>query len=86
MDPITYGVKLMYMHESYAQSIYLIWTSHSILGKMTKYWLDESFNAGVLFPLKYPVFRNDRNAHGGGVALGIRCYLKSCFEARVFSF
>ena len=38
---------------------------------ITESWLDDSFNAGEVFPPEYSVFRNDRNTHGGGVALGI---------------
>ena len=53
---------------------------------ITESWLDDSFNAGEVFPSEYSVFRNDRNTHGGGVALGIKCYLNPVFEARVFIF
>ena len=42
---------------------------------ITESWLDDSFNAGEVFPPDYFVFRNDRNTHGGGVALGIKCNL-----------
>ena len=38
---------------------------------ITESWWDDSFNDGEVFPSDYSVFRNDRNRHGGGVALGI---------------
>ena len=31
---------------------------------ITESWLDDSFNAGEIFPSDYCVFRNDRNTHG----------------------
>lgn len=43
---------------------------------ITESWLDDSFNDAEVFPSDYCVFRNDRNSHGGGVALGIL----SCFN------
>ena len=44
---------------------------------ITESWLDDSFNDGEVFPTEYSVFRNDRNTHGDGVALGIRSTLNS---------
>ena len=51
---------------------------------ITESWLDDSFNAGEVFPSEYSVFCNDRNTHGGGVALGIKCSLNPVPRSRVF--
>ena len=48
-------------------------------------WLDDSFNAGEVFPPDYSVFRNDRNTHGGGVALGIKCNLNPVLRPEFLS-
>ena len=52
---------------------------------ITESWLDDSFNAGEVFPSEYSVFRNDRNTHGGGVALGIKCYLNPVLRPEFLS-
>ena len=52
---------------------------------ITESWLDDSFNAGEIFPSEYSVFRNDRNTHGGGVALGIKCYLNPVLRPEFLS-
>ena len=52
---------------------------------ITESWLDDSFNAGEVFPPDYSVFRNDRNTHGGGVALGIKCNLNPVLRPEFLS-
>ena len=52
---------------------------------ITESWLDDSFNAGEVFPSEYIVFRNDRNTHGGGVALGIKCNLNPVLRSEFLS-
>ena len=52
---------------------------------ITESWLDDSFNVGEVFPSDYSVFRNDRNTHGGGVALGIKCNLNLVLRSEFLS-
>ena len=52
---------------------------------ITESWLDDSFNDGEVFPTEYSVFRNDRNTHGGGVALGIRSTLNPVLKSDFLS-
>ncbi len=52
---------------------------------ITESWLDDTFNDGEVFPVDYSVFRNDRNKHGGGVALGIRSNLNPVLKCDFLS-